>query len=71
MRIAVLFVALALAVAVVHIARYARLPGKDQDRERLECEGLCEGATAHEPDGDGTATCSTCGTPRAVPTSAA
>jgi hypothetical protein len=29
-----------------------------------DCEGPCEGATAHEDDGTGTATCVTCGTPR-------
>lgn len=29
-----------------------------------ECEGTCSGATAHEHHGDGTATCTRCGTPR-------
>jgi hypothetical protein len=29
-----------------------------------DCEGRCSGATAHETDGAGTATCVTCGTPR-------
>ena len=30
----------------------------------LDCEGPCQGATAHEADGDGGATCITCGTSR-------
>ncbi|MFI6274275.1 hypothetical protein [Streptomyces sp. NPDC050988] len=31
---------------------------------RLSCEGHCAGSTTHEDDGDGTATCRRCGTPR-------
>ncbi|MDX2700340.1 hypothetical protein [Streptomyces ipomoeae] len=33
----------------------------------VECEGTCSGATTHENHGDGTATCTTCGTPRTAP----
>lgn len=29
-----------------------------------ECEGTCPGSTPHEDDGEGTATCTGCGTPR-------
>lgn len=32
----------------------------------LPCEGYCPGRTPHEDDGDGTATCMPCGTPRAA-----
>lgn len=32
----------------------------------LDCEGQCRGSTAHEPDGAGSATCITCGTPRVL-----
>jgi hypothetical protein len=32
-----------------------------------ECEGTCAGSTEHEDDGDGTATCPGCGTPRHSP----
>lgn len=30
----------------------------------LQCEGRCPGTRMHETDGDGGATCTTCGTPR-------
>ncbi|QFR00747.1 hypothetical protein F9278_36340 [Streptomyces phaeolivaceus] len=33
----------------------------------LACEGHCDGDTAHETDGEDTATCVLCGTPRPVP----
>lgn len=36
-------------------------------RPELPCEGTCQGARPHEDHGDGTATCTGCGTPRAVP----
>lgn len=37
----------------------------------MECEGHCGGLTRHESDGDGTATCAACGTPRASATDGA
>lgn len=33
-------------------------------RPELPCEGTCRGARPHEDHGDGTATCTDCGTPR-------
>ncbi|MCL6733332.1 hypothetical protein [Streptomyces neyagawaensis] len=33
------------------------------ERGTAECEITCEGATEHEDEGDGTATCTGCGTP--------
>ncbi|MGW3417026.1 hypothetical protein [Streptomyces phaeochromogenes] len=52
-----------------------RIPGRHGRRARpasagcgllLACEGTCRGRTRHEDDGDGTATCMPCGTPRPV-----
>ncbi|MEV0112329.1 hypothetical protein AB0H77_03595 [Streptomyces sp. NPDC050844] len=55
-----------------------RIPGRNGRRARpasggllLPCEGACEGRTRHEDDGDGTATCIPCGTPRPVTTDGA
>ncbi|QQM44977.1 hypothetical protein [Streptomyces liliifuscus] len=54
-----------------------RIPGRHGRRARpvsvvcgllLPCEGTCRGRTRHEDDGDGTATCMPCGTPRPVTT---
>ena len=48
--------------------RHAR-PDADEDGHMLllPCEGYCRSrATRHETDGDGTATCTRCGTPRAA-----
>ncbi|MFD9445482.1 hypothetical protein ACFWBR_42445 [Streptomyces sp. NPDC060006] len=51
----------------------SRIPGRLGRRARpssarcgllLPCEGTCRGRTRHEDDGDGTATCVPCGTPR-------
>lgn len=33
----------------------------------LDCEGHCDGDTAHETDSDGTATCVLCATTRRIP----
>lgn len=55
----------------------ARIPGRHGRRARpasggcgllLPCEGTCRGRTRHEDDGDGTATCLPCGTPRPATT---
>lgn len=55
-----------------------RIPGRHGRRARpeiggllLPCEGTCRGRTRHEDDGDGTATCMPCGTPRPVTTDGA
>lgn len=37
----------------------------------MECEGHCGGLTRHETDGDTTATCTGCGTPRTTGTDGA
>lgn len=42
-------------------ATYAGLRTEDGT---AECEGTCPGITVHEHHGDGTATCTRCGTPR-------
>ncbi|MFF7259516.1 hypothetical protein ACFZCL_04370 [Streptomyces sp. NPDC008159] len=47
-------------------ATYARFH-TDPPSPRAECEGNCEGVTEHEEAGDGTATCTGCGTPRRAP----
>jgi hypothetical protein len=46
-------------------ATYTRFHTDDATPALLaECEGTCPGSTAHEDDGEGTATCTGCGTPR-------
>lgn len=45
-------------------AAYAGFRTED---DTAECEGTCTGATGHERHGDGTATCTGCGTPRRLP----
>ncbi len=44
-------------------ATYARFHTDDTPL-LAACEGTCPGSTGHEDDGEGTATCITCGTPR-------
>jgi len=49
--------------------RTARVLEEDLRAVSLSCEGQCRGRTAlHEDHGDGTATCTRCGTPRATTT---
>jgi hypothetical protein len=46
---------------------YARFHTDDTRPPATECEGTCPGATEHEDNGDGSATCQGCGTPRQTP----
>jgi hypothetical protein len=52
-----------------HAATYARFH-TDPAPPAADCEGTCAGSTTHEDDGDGTATCTGCGTPRTTDTGA-
>lgn len=75
-RIAVVLMGLAAGLAVIAALVAARgrrypavpyatfQPGRSPRVLLADCEGRCGGATAHETDGAGTATCVTCGTPR-------
>lgn len=47
-----------------HAATYARFHTDNPTPPTAECEGTCPGLTEHEDDGEGTATCTRCGTPR-------
>jgi hypothetical protein len=79
-QITTVLIGLALALAAVVAGRtvrrdryparptppYARFREPAPGEQLLACEGRCEGVTPHETDGEDTATCVTCGTPRQV-----
>jgi hypothetical protein len=66
--LAVAAVALLTGAAVDAAQASTAVPGQ---LRLIECEGHCGGLTRHESDGDGTATCTGCGTPRTAATDGA
>jgi hypothetical protein len=68
MVLAMLAVALLTGAAVDAAQASAAVSGQ---RLLLACEGHCRGRTRHEDHGDGSATCTGCGTPRTTATDGA